>query len=245
MVNATAAAIDRFMRSVVGIEEVQAQDTKVENVQVTTFDAAAGQSPAAVLPAIIRQYPDAYIVPDMVDAATVGILCGEVAEDRFVVAGIRAKDAAESLLRVLMLKVPLKQFVPVISGAVNQRLVRKLCETCKEAYTPGPQVIQQLTAAGQQVEKLYRPPQPPADKKDKPPPVCPDCKGVGYRGRTGIFELLIVDDNVRAVLLKQPQMEHVRLAARKAGMRTLQQEGAALVAQGVTSLEELIRVLKE
>jgi general secretion pathway protein E len=56
---------------------------------------------------------------------------------------------------------------------------------------------------------------------------------------------LIVDDNVRGVLLKQPQLEHVRLAARKAGMRTLQQEGAALVSQGVTSLEELIRALKE
>ena len=246
LVNATAAAIDRFMRSVVGVEDPTTQDTKIENVQVTPFDAAAGQTPAAVLPAIIRQYPDAYIVADMVDAATVGILCGEVGEDRLVVGGIRAKEAAESLLRVLMLKVPLKQFVPVISGALNQRLVRKLCETCKEAYTPGPQVVQQLTAAGQQVEKLYRPRQPPADpKKDKPPPICPDCQGVGYRGRTGIFELLVVDDNVRAVLLKQPQLEHVRLAARKAGMRTLQQEGAALVAQGVTSLEELIRVLKE
>ena len=203
LLNATAGAIDRFMRSVMGVEEVSAQDTKVENVQMTTFDAAAGQSPAAVMTAIIRQYPDAYVVPDMVDAATVGILCGEVGEDRLVVAGIRAKDAAESLLRVLMLKVPLKQFVPVVSGAVNQRLVRKLCETCKEAYNPGPQVIQQLAAAGQQVEKLYRLPQPPADaKKDKPPPVCPDCKGVGYRGRTGIFELLIVDDNVRAVLFE-------------------------------------------
>jgi type II secretory ATPase GspE/PulE/Tfp pilus assembly ATPase PilB-like protein len=245
LLNATGGAIDRFMRSVVGIEEASAQDTKVENVPITTFDAAAGQTPATVLPGVIRQYPDAYVIPDLVDAATVGILCGEVAEDRLVVAGIRAKDAAESLLRVLMLKVPLKQFVPVVSGAVNQRLVRKLCDTCKESYNPGPQVLQQLAAAGQQVDKIYRPPQPPpADaKKEKPP--CADCRGVGYRGRTGIFEVLVVDDNLRTVLLKQPQLEHVRLAARKAGMRTLQQQGAALVAQGVTSLEELIRALKE
>jgi type II secretory ATPase GspE/PulE/Tfp pilus assembly ATPase PilB-like protein len=70
-------------------------------------------------------------------------------------------------------------------------------------------------------------------------------KGIGYFGRTALYELLIVDDGVREALIRTPQLAAVRTAARKAGMRTLQEEGIVLVAKGVTSLPELMRVLKE
>jgi type II secretory ATPase GspE/PulE/Tfp pilus assembly ATPase PilB-like protein len=245
LTNAAVGAIDRFMRSVAGVDEVTSQELKVENVPITTFDAATGQSAAAVLTAVSRQYPDAIVVSELTDAQTVGMLCEQVAEERLVVGGIRAKESAEALLRVLMLKVPLKQFVPVVLGVVTGRLIRKLCETCKQSYTPPPQTVQQFAANGQKIDTLYRPPQPPTDPKQKPPPVCPDCQGSGYRGRTGLYELLVVNDLVRATLAKTPQLENVRAAARKAGMRTMQEEGVALVAQGVTSLQELMRVLKE
>jgi general secretion pathway protein E len=244
---ATVGAVDRFMRSAVGVEEVTNRDMIVENVPITTFSAAQGQTPATVLPELIRQYPDVFVVPDLADAQTVGILCEQVVgEDRLVVASIRSKEAPEALLRVLMLKVPIKQFVPAITAVVNQRLIRKLCETCKQAYTPPPQVLQQMGLPADRVESFYRPPQPPPPEPGKdPPPVCSDCKGVGYRGRTGIFEFLVVDDLVRTTLLKQPQLDSVKAAARKAGMRSLQEEGIMLVAKGVTSVQELMRVLKE
>lgn len=250
LINASATLVDRFMRSVIAVEDVARPDTKIENVTVTTYDSSAGQTAATVLPEVIRQYPDAFVVPLLTDPQTVGILCGEVAEDRLVIAGIHAKEASEALLRVLLLKVPLKQFVPVVSGVVAQRLIRRLCDTCKQPYAPSPQIAQQLATTGENPETIYRPPPPtPADApkgKDKPPPVCPDCKGSGYRGRVGIFELLKVDDSVRAALLKQPQqLDGVRLAARKAGLKLMQEEGKLLVAKGVTSWEELVRAMKE
>jgi type II secretory ATPase GspE/PulE/Tfp pilus assembly ATPase PilB-like protein len=143
-------------------------------------------------------------------------------------------------LRVLVLKVSAKDFAPVFTGAVNMRLVRKLCEECKQAYAPPPEVIKQL---GAKIEALYRPPQPIPGEKPKPP--CEKCAGVGYYGRTGIFEVLIADDAVRQTLVTNPKLDALRIAARKSGMRTLQEEGILLAAKGVTSLPELMRVLKQ
>lgn len=94
------------------------------------------------------------------------------------------------------------------------------------------------------IEALYRPPTAPIDPKH-PEVVCDQCQGVGYLGRTGIFELLVVDDDLRQVLATAPKMENLRAAARKAKHRTLQEEGVLLVARGVTSIQELLRVLKQ
>lgn len=239
LLNATIGSMDRFTRGFVGVESSAIKEFDVENVPMTYFDPAAGQTPATVLPKLIREHPDVFVVPDMVDADSATILCDQAeAERRMVVTTIRAKEAAESLLRVMMLKVPPAKFVPAVLVAVNERLIRKLCPKCKEGYAPTPQVLQQLNIPAGRVEALYRPPQQPEE-------VCPECHGIGYIGRAGLFEVLVVDEGVRQALTTAPQLAAVRLAARKAGMRTLQEEGIVLVAKGITSLQELMRVLKE
>jgi type II secretory ATPase GspE/PulE/Tfp pilus assembly ATPase PilB-like protein len=127
---------------------------------------------------------------------------------------------------------------------VNVRLVRKLCETCKEAYPPPAEVLKQMGLPAGRIESFYRPPTKPIDPKH-PEKVCEVCQGIGYRGRTGIFELLVVDDLMRSVLGSQPKLDALRDAARKSKHRALQEEGLLLVAKGVTSLQELLRVLKQ
>ncbi|MBI2823880.1 MAG: Flp pilus assembly complex ATPase component TadA [Planctomycetia bacterium] len=236
---ATVGSMDRFTRSFVAVESLAAKELDVENVVVTTFNSAAGETPTTVLPKLVREHPDVFVVPDMVDADGATALCEQVeTENRMVVTTTRAKEAAESLLRILMLKVAAAKFAPVVTAVLNERLIRKLCPKCKEGYAPPPQVLQQLGIPAGRVEAFYRPPQEPEE-------VCPECQGIGYLGRTGIFELLIVDDNMRQALTTTPQLAAVRQAARKAGMRSLQEEGIVLVAKGITSLPELMRVLKE
>jgi len=159
-------------------------------------------------------------------------------ENRMVVTSARAKGVAESLLTMLQLKIPPARFATSVTAAVNARLLRKLCPKCKEGYAPTAQVLEQLGIPAGRVEAFYRPPQQPEE-------VCTECQGIGYFGRTGIFEFLIVDEGVRQALTTTPQLAPLRLAARKAGMRTLQEEGIVLVAKGITSLQELMRVLKE
>ena len=83
---------------------------------------------------------------------------------------------------------------------------------------------------------------PKPEEIEKP---CKECGGLGFNGRTGVFELLVVDDKIREILVKQPKLDLLRKAARAAGMRSFQEEGLLLVAKGVTSLAELQRVLKQ
>lgn len=247
LLNAVATGVDRFVRSVVCVESAKTNEMRVENVILHRFDPDKGESPATVLPTVFRTYPDAYVMPDLVDAKTTELLCHEVTdEQRLVVAAIGAREASEALLRVLMLKVPMKTFVPVVSGVVCGKLVRKLCDDCKQAFAPPPQLLQQLRLPAGKVQQLYRQYQPPpAEPGKKPPPPCAKCNGIGYHGRTGIFELLVVNNDVRNVLAKSPTLEAVRQAAQKAGMHTMQEEAIALLVQGVTSLEEISRALKE
>jgi type II secretory ATPase GspE/PulE/Tfp pilus assembly ATPase PilB-like protein len=127
-----------------------------------------------------------------------------------------------------------------VTAVLCVRLIRKLCEGCKVAYEPTPDLAKKLGLPEGKVEALYRTPKP--EEIEKP---CKTCGGLGYIGRTGVFELLVVDDQVRQALLKEPKVEIVRKAAKAAGMRSFQEEGVLLIAKGVTSLAELQRVLKQ
>ena len=203
---------------------------------MTTYKAADGPSPADVLPKFFRTEPNVAVIRDLVDAATVELMCEQIAENRLMISTIRAKDCAEALLRVLALGVPPDQFAQSVTAVLNQRLIRKLCESCKEAYAPTPQVLQQLGIPEGRVQAFYRPPQPNAEEPKEP---CQVCGGIGYLGRTAIFELLVVGDTVRKVLTTNPKLDLLRQAARRDGMSSLQEEGVLLVAKGVTSLPEL------
>ncbi len=237
-------ATDRYIRNFVAVEDAAKPEREVENVAVTTYNAADGETPDQILPKLIRTYPDVIVVRDMVNAQTVSLLCGQVVDEhRLVFAAIRAKEAVEALLRVLLLKVPPDEFAGAITAVLNVRLVRKLCEKCKEAYAPPPDVLQQLGLPAGKIAAFYRPPTKPLDPKH-PEKKCEVCGGIGYIGRTGLFELLMVDDRMRQVLVSSPKLELLRDAARKAKHRTLQEEGILLVVRGVTSLPEVLRVLK-
>lgn len=237
----TLMETDRLLRDFVAIEEEKHRERELENIEVTTYSAERGETPAAILPALIRKYPNAYICRDFVDAETAKILLGEVRdEERLVLTTIQAKDACEALLRMLQKGVPHREFAKFVTAVLCGRLIRKLCESCKVAYEPTPELAKKLGLPEGKIEALFRTPKP--EEIEKP---CKVCGGLGYFGRTGVFELLVVDDQVRQVLLKDPKLELLRKAAKAAGMRSFQEEGVLLIAKGVTSLAELQRVLKQ
>ena len=231
---------DRLMRDFVAIEEVNHREADIQNIAVHTYDASAGESPAALMPKLIRKYPNVYICRNLVNSESAKLLINEVKDERLVVTSAPAKEAAEALLRIMQLKVPVKEFAASVKGVLYQRLIRKLCADCKVGYTPPPDVLQKLGIPAGKVEKLYRPPKP--EEIEKP---CQNCQGLGYRGRTGVFELLVINDQMREILIKQPKVELLKKAARADHQRLLQEEGILLVAKGVTSIPELMRVLKQ
>lgn len=262
--NVALNSTDRYLRDFACLEDEAHPETRAENVNVTTFNGPAGETPDQMLKKLMLTQPDVLALPDLCNAATVNQLCRlatDPREPRLVIAGVRAKDAIEALLRVLLLKASGKEFAQAIRAVVNVRLVRRLNDTCKQAYQPPPQLLKQLGIPQGRVKVLYKewsppPPDPEEEagkKKKKPPlppgacPLCeqegPLCQGLGYRERTGIFELLDVNDALRDALVKQPKLEVLKKVARQSGHRGLQEEGILLVAQGTTSLSELKRVM--
>lgn len=230
---------DRLLRDFVSIEEEKRREREIENIDVTIFSQAKGETPATILPALIRKYPNVYVCREFVDPEAAKLLIREVNDERLVVTNIQAKDAPEALLRMLQKNVPQREFAKTVTAVLCTRLIRKLCEACKVAYEPTPDLAKKLGLPPGKVESLYRTPKP--EEIDKP---CKACGGIGYVGRTGLFELLDVNDQIREILIKQPNLDLVRKAARAAGMRPFQEEGVLLIAKGITSLAELQRVLK-
>ncbi len=233
---------DRFTREFAALEEETNRYQEVENIAVTTYRAADGVSPIDVLPKFFRTEPDVAVIRDLTDGDMIDLLCDEIPDNRLIIATIRAKECAEALLRVLALGASPAEFAKSINAVLCQRLIRKLCESCKEAYVPAPQILQQLGIPEGRVQAFYRPPQPNPEEPKEP---CEVCGGIGYFGRTALFELLIVGDAVRQALEANPTLDALRKAARQDGMKSFQEEGVLLVAKGTTSLPELMRVLKQ
>lgn len=239
MMDASLDETDRLMRDFIAIEDVNRRERELQNIAVHTYDSSKGETPAKLMPGLVRQYPNVYVVRDLVDAESAKLLMDEIADDRLIITSMPARESAEALLRILQMKVPQKQFADVVTGVLYQRLIRKLCPDCKVGYQPPPDVLKKLGIPPGKVQQLFRPPK--AEEIEKP---CQTCQGIGYVGRTGIFELLVVTDQMREILAKQPSIDLLRKAARADGQRSLQEEGILLVAKGVTSLPELQRVLK-
>ena len=120
---------------------------------------------------------------------------------------MRAKDAAETLLRVLMLKVPPKDFVNAVSGIVCVRLIRKLCDECKEEYPAPPEILQQFGIPAGKVQSLYRPPTQADPKKP-----CEKCQGIGYLRSHGLVR---VDRGRRRLARGADQKPEARSGARR------------------------------
>jgi type II secretory ATPase GspE/PulE/Tfp pilus assembly ATPase PilB-like protein len=232
---------DRLLRDFVSIEEVHHREREMENIDATTYDASKGESAATILPTLIRKYPNVYVLRDLSDTEAAKMLLNEVRDDdRLLITNVHAKSAPEALLRMLQLKVPHKEFATLVTAVLCTRLIRKLCDACKVGYAPTPDLLKKLGIPAGKIEALYRSPKP--EEIEKP---CKECGALGFKGRTAIFELLEVDDKMREVLLKKPQLDLAKKVARAAGMRPFQEEGLLLVAKGLTSLAELQRVLKE
>jgi len=123
-----------------------------------------------------------------------------------------------------------------VRDLLGEGLVRRLCEDCREAYRPDADMLKKNNLPPEQVKQFFRPPEGPNN--------CPTCGGLGYRGRVGVYELLVINDRLRDLIRENPQLSVIKAEARKNGMLYLKEEGLRLVVKGITSMDELMRVVK-
>jgi general secretion pathway protein E len=137
-----------------------------------------------------------------------------------------------------------EQVADTVLAVMFQRLVRKLCPACREAYKPNPETLRKMNLSSRENVTFYRPPsQQMVDKKGNPI-VCATCQGSGYVGRTAVFETMFIDDNLREAI-RSGEGRAIKSAARKSGLKYWDESALEKVLAGITSVQEIIRVSKE
>jgi general secretion pathway protein E len=177
------------------------------------------------------------MIGEIRDGETAEIACSAANTGHMVFSTVHANDSITALYRMLDLGVEPFLFASSISGILAQRLARRLCPKCKVAYRPKPEFLKQANLPVDRIEKFYRPPKNPEDE-------CPACGGLGYRGRVGVFEFLEINDKLREMVRQKTGVQQLKAEARKNGMLYMQEEGLRLVVKGLTSIDELLRVVK-
>ena len=244
---------DRLTRDCVAVVEKAEDETIVENIIIHRYDAKAGEKQLDKVKATILSQPDLVAMPAVDNQETMDFLVSQVTlQNRSLLLRTSAKSAAEALLKIASQCGNRDQFATAVKHVTCQRLVRRLCDECKQEVRVTPKVIQQLGGDPRQQNSLFNqyqlpPPEQRVDEKGKPIefPPCPVCIGLGYIGRIGVFEMIEVNDEIRNLLRTKPTVEAIEKAAQKAGKSPLAKQAYRLVLLGITSLAEVQRMLKE
>ena len=173
-------------------------------------------------------------------------------QDKHVITRIVANDAIDAIIQLLTShRAEAKMIVKILTGVLNQRLIRRLCDQCKQPFQPTPQLLQKLGIPTGRVQKLFQPtiPPPPEQRVDAKGnqieiEICKRCSGRGYFGRVAIFELLTVNDTMKQAILKLAgNPDALRDFAKKQNHLGFQEEGILACAMGITSLQEVQKMM--
>ena len=227
--------IDRYQQNIITVEDPI--EYHLDNITQMEVNTKAGQTFAAMLRSILRQDPDVIMIGEIRDQETASIACQAANTGHMVFSTVHSNDSVTALFRLLDLGVEPFMIASALTAVMGQRLVRNLCEACKEPYKPKPEFLKKANIPADKVDVFYRRP-------ENPEQVCPQCGGTGYFGRTGIYEMLVLSEPMRDMIRENPSINKIKAEARKGGMIYLQEDGLRQVIQGRTSIEELLRVVK-
>jgi general secretion pathway protein E len=191
---------------------------------------------ASGLRSILRQDPDVIMVGEIRDAETAKISIQAALTGHMVFSTLHTNDSCGAITRLIDMGIEPFLVSSSVVGVMAQRLVRRVCQSCREPYRPTLEELRQLSLSADSLEgsTIFR-----------PGPGCADCKQTGYRGRTGIHELLVIDDDVRNLIMKAADSSTIRRAAQAKGMNSLREDGAEKILRGETTAEEVLRVTQE
>ena len=215
-----------------------------ELINISKFETNSGDELEESLRRCVRVEPDVILLDPVFDAEVAKVIVGFHDKVTFMTE-IASADAATGLLQWSEWIGDPALAAASLSGAVSQKLIRKLCNDCREAYKPNPKLLKKIGLDPEETPVLYRKARPPADiQRGEEIEPCRPCNDTGYCERVAVFEYIDVNEEIRQLIASGADAGKLRAQARSDEMLTLQKDAMRLVANGTTSLEELQRVFK-
>jgi len=203
----------------------------IDGIVQIPIDHEIGVTFAACLRSILRQDPDIILVGEIRDLETAEIAVQASLTGHMVFSTLHTNDAPTSVTRLKDMGVPAFLITATLEAILAQRLVRRVCGQCREETAPSEELIVDL---GMQIEQLV-------GKKVYKGRGCEVCNNTGYKGRVGLFELMIMNDELREMVMSNASIDEMRTAAQRYGMVTLREAGMNFAFEGTTTLDEVVR----
>lgn len=203
----------------------------IDGIVQIPIDHDVGVTFASCLRAILRQDPDTILVGEIRDLETADIAVQAALTGHLVFSTLHTNDAAATITRLTDMGIQPFMICAVVEAILAQRLVRRVCAKCREEVRVSSDLLFELGLDREQIEgqKFFR------------GAGCDGCNNTGYKGRVGLFELMVLNDKVRDMIMAKATTDEIRAQAQQDGMVTLREFGMGLARQGVTSLEEVVR----
>jgi type IV pilus assembly protein PilB len=189
-----------------------------------------GMTFSAALRSLLRQDPDVVMLGEIRDAETAKIAVQASLTGHLVLSTLHTNDAPSSITRLINIGLEPYLIASAVNAILAQRLVRKICQHCREPYQPTPDMAEFLTLQGFDPSQLFQ------------GKGCDRCRKTGYAGRLGIYELLVMDDGLRDLVTRNPNVTELRKLCRERGLVTLRMDGFQKVIKGLTTIDEILRV---
>jgi type IV pilus assembly protein PilB len=202
----------------------------IESISQSQVNARAGLTFDVGLRAILRQDPDVIMVGEIRDRETATIAVHSALTGHIVLSTFHTNDAAGSATRLVEMGVEPFLVASSLTCVIAQRLLRRICPECKEEYMPSRSILDSINV--KENIPLYR------------GRGCPACKHSGYKGRTGVFEVLVVEDNIRALIVEKSSSEIIKKTALSNGMMEMKEDAVRKAMAGITTIEEALNTTK-
>ncbi|MHB1664415.1 MAG: GspE/PulE family protein [bacterium] len=225
------AELNKINKNLVTVENPV--EYKIKYINQVEANLKGGMPFANILRSVLRQDPDIILVGEIRDIETAKIAIQASLTGHFVISTLHTQDASSTISRLIDMEIEPFLIASSIIGIIGQRLLKKLCDKCKEPYSPDAELLKELGLPEDKTVYFY---------KEKG---CPECRETGFKGRIPIYELLIPDKNLQKLILEKADVSIIRDTAVKNGFTTLRQHGILIALEGLTTIEEVLQATQD